>query len=554
MINKNEINNFNQALNKLKLSTENIKEERENLEKNVSYFSEKMKSLKIDEKIRAKNQAIFNLLQNYLSSFQEICLLWEEDFKAKLKEEKFQDDLKNKFIVIIYGKVKAGKSSLGNFIAKNISDENIEFFKYDEAGKDVQKIRKLEDQSFAVDNLECTSSIQGFQSSSLAWIDTPGLFSMTDENGKLARAYIEAADFIIFPLSSEAPQEDKNIKAIKELVEEANKKVTVLITKSDFAEEDECECGSEEGCKLCKNGIIKIVKNKDKKRRKEQEAGVMQELKNIKDKIVGDIFSLSTFTASQALEKGDEELYKESNMDKLYSMFSDVIENKASKFKAQAPRENLEAFKNKLLYAEENSLKSIENSFVTLQNDLEKEKSKMTSYEEESLYFVRTCLESNLSAETLKINKSNSKEILQKLSEKISTEVKKNISENLSKVFSSFEKSFENFQNELSQNFEIKDKTKEISYTTRNRSTWGAFVETVSFGFINMTDSTTHTESIVIGDNSFEVIKAYKDEVKNSMEKLVKTAFAETRNELFKNVEALISLVQNNISTLKSNM
>lgn len=553
MVNTNKINNFNQSLNKLKLSTENVDKERKNFKNEAENFSEKIAKLELDKSIKEKNENIASILEGNLAFIKGICQAWKKDFDAKLKEEKFQDDLKNNFLVIVYGKVKAGKSSLGNFIAENSPDENIEFFKYDEAGKEenIQKLTELNEKTFAVDNLECTSSIQGFRTSSLAWIDTPGLFSMTEENGKLARTYIEAADFIIFPLSSEAPQEMENIKAIKELIEQANKKVTVIITKSDFAEEDECECGSEEGCEKCKEGIIKIYKNKDEQRRKMQEAGVLEELKNVQSMLVGDIFSLSAFTAKEALKNGDEELYEKSNMDKFYSMFIDVIENKASKFKAQAPRENLQAFKDKLLFSEENSLKTIENSLLTLQNDLDEESKKMDKFKEESLYFARTSLENHLSAATLNINKSNSQEELQKLSEKINEEVKKNISENLSKVFSSFEKSFESFQNNLSQNFEIKDKTKEISYSTSSRSAWGAFVETVSFGLINMTDSTSHSRTVVIGDNSYEVIKAFKDEMRTNMEKLVKEAFAKTKNELFENVEELIMLISSYINSLK---
>lgn len=554
MINTNEINNFNQALKKLKLSTENIDKDRKNFKNKIENFSGEISKLEIDKSIKEKNENIACILEGNLAFIKGICQAWKKDFDAKLKEEKFQDDLKNNFVVIIFGKVKAGKSSLGNFIAANSPDKNIEFFKYDEAGKEesIKKLTELDENSFAVDNLECTNAIQGFKYSSLAWIDTPGLFSMTDENEKLAKAYIEAADFIIFPLSSEAPQEMENVKAIKELIEQANKKVTVIITKSDFPEEDECECASEKGCEKCKKGIIKTYKNKSDKRRKEQEVGVLQELKDIKSNLVGDIFSISAFTAKEALKKGDEELYKGSNMDKFYSMFIDVIENKASKFKAHAPSENLQAFKNKILYSEQNSLKTIEDSLLKLQDDLDDEKRQMDNFEKESLYFARTYIESLLSAQSSNINKSNSQAKFQEINKKINEEVKKNISENLSKVFQSFDASFENFQNELSQNFEIKDKTKEISYSTKSRSFFGAIVETVSLGLINMTDSTSHSETFVIGDNSYEVIKAFKDEENKIMEKFIKEAFSTTKNDLFTNIENLINSIKTQINALKA--
>ena len=33
----------------------------------------------------------------------------------------------------------------------------------------------------------------------MAWIDTPGLGSMVEENGELAKEYIQSADYNIYP-------------------------------------------------------------------------------------------------------------------------------------------------------------------------------------------------------------------------------------------------------------------------------------------------------------------------------------------------------------------
>ena len=47
---------------------------------------------------------------------------------------------------------------------------------------------------FDVDVEESTSAIQGFELGGMTWIDSPGLGSVTERNGNLARQYTESAD------------------------------------------------------------------------------------------------------------------------------------------------------------------------------------------------------------------------------------------------------------------------------------------------------------------------------------------------------------------------
>ena len=58
---------------------------------------------------------------------------------------------------------------------------------------------------FRVGATEATSSIQGFSLDGLTWIDSPGLHSINQENGDLAKDYVEHADLILYTMKSDSP-------------------------------------------------------------------------------------------------------------------------------------------------------------------------------------------------------------------------------------------------------------------------------------------------------------------------------------------------------------
>ncbi len=193
---------FYESLNDISIINNSVDEKRELVKKYVYSFNSNIQNLKVDENIKKQNKDISNLLEETINIIKYSSENWLKDFDKMIELEKFRSDLSNYFIVIIFGKVKAGKSSLGNFIAKNkLDSQKVDFFKYDEAGKKqaIKKLEEIESDSFATNNLECTVEIQGFKLDGMAWIDTPGLGSMVKENGDLAKEYIHSADYIIYP-------------------------------------------------------------------------------------------------------------------------------------------------------------------------------------------------------------------------------------------------------------------------------------------------------------------------------------------------------------------
>ncbi len=128
--------------------------------------NKKIENLTTDKNLQNQNNEIGKLLNLTIGNLKDSSKEWADKFNNILEKEKFRSDLENYFIVIIFGKVKAGKSSLGNFIAEHRpKSEKVSFFKYDEAGKEksIKKLEEIEEDSFDTNNLECTSNIQGFK-------------------------------------------------------------------------------------------------------------------------------------------------------------------------------------------------------------------------------------------------------------------------------------------------------------------------------------------------------------------------------------------------------
>ena len=163
---QSSLNHYYKALESISVSTPDVEEKRDELKTIVDDFYRYTKGISVDKKIAQQNEELATLLDSTVGNIKKSTSIWVEHFNTMIEKEKFRSELKNYFIVIIFGKVKAGKSSLGNFIAQNkLESQKTKYFKYDEAGKE-QAIAKLEEidenDGFATANLECTVEIQGF--------------------------------------------------------------------------------------------------------------------------------------------------------------------------------------------------------------------------------------------------------------------------------------------------------------------------------------------------------------------------------------------------------
>ena len=593
-----KLEDFYKSLKDIKLINNSVDEKRELVKKYVSNFNANIQNLRIDENIKKQNKEISNLLEETINLIKLVSNDWLKNFDEMIEREKFRSDLSNYFIVIIFGKVKAGKSSLGNFIAKNkLESQKVEFFKYDEAGKKqaIKKLEEIEEDSFATNNLECTVEIQGFKLDGMAWIDTPGLGSMVKENGDLAKEYIQSADYIIYPTSSDSPLQLDEREQLKELFEQ-NKKVSICITKSDYKDEDECECGSEDGCENCNGGMVKVLKNKRLSKREGQEKFVKEEIYKLipKDKeyILGDIFSISTHTAKKGLDSSDNELFEDSNIPKFYELLTDVIKDKASKLKADTPYEGLKSFIDfnilgSDIIKQNSSIKNIKLELESLEQVIRESQERFEILKENSSNDLVSEIEFIISKYSSEINKSNSKEMFLQIDSEINKKMFEIIEKNISEILNNFDASFKSLSTTFSSNeFIIEDVYESIKVDTSSRNkkigagilgliaTVGAGIATGGASLVVQAAATIvaggvasyaggklgefsgsiDEEKEVIGDNKEQVLQKFKTSRLLHYEKIAQGMYNEMQNLFFVPLEKSMDEIKSNLNQFEQNI
>ena len=593
-----KLEDFYKSLKDIKLINNSVDEKRELVKKYVSNFNANIQNLRIDENIKKQNKEISNLLEETINLIKLVSNDWLKNFDEMIEREKFRSDLSNYFIVIIFGKVKAGKSSLGNFIAKNkLESQKVEFFKYDEAGKKqaIKKLEEIEEDSFATNNLECTVEIQGFKLDGMAWIDTPGLGSMVKENGDLAKEYIQSADYIIYPTSSDSPLQLDEREQLKELFEQ-NKKVSICITKSDYKDEDECECGSEDGCENCNGGMVKVLKNKCLSKREGQEKFVKEEIYKLipKDKeyILGDIFFFFFHTAKKGLDSSDNELFEDSNIPKFYELLTDVIKDKASKLKADTPYEGLKSFIDfnilgSDIIKQNSSIKNIKLELESLEQVIRESQERFEILKENSSNDLVSEIEFIISKYSSEINKSNSKEMFLQIDSEINKKMFEIIEKNISEILNNFDASFKSLSATFSSNeFIIEDVYESIKVDTSSRNkkigagilgliaTVGAGIATGGASLVVQAAATIvaggvasyaggklgefsgsiDEEKEVIGDNKEQVLQKFKTSRLLYYEKIAQGMYNEMQNLFFVPLEKSMDEIKSNLNQFEQNI
>lgn len=198
-------------------------------------------SLKADHPLRI-------LQRDAIERVKQVFNSWDKGIKALDTHARFKERLGDSLLIFVYGKVKAGKSSLGNYVARGCTTPPAlqagqagapAFFVQEGSGL----TEKVSDDSirrsgaFKVGEAETTSAIQGFQLPGLTWVDSPGLHSKHGENGELAQKYVDAADMILYLTSSIAPCKRSDLIELQALGRKEHN-LAVLITGSDRWIED----------------------------------------------------------------------------------------------------------------------------------------------------------------------------------------------------------------------------------------------------------------------------------------------------------------------------
>jgi predicted GTPase len=286
-----------------------------------------------------------------VSDIADLVSEWQQKIKNAERHTNFRERYGDSLLVFVYGKVKAGKSSFGNFIAygktdpSNIDIESAEplpkFFIEETTAKTeaTNQATMASQRQFGVGRTETTSAIQGFCLPGLTWVDSPGLHSKTEANGKLAQDYVDAADLVLFLSHSNAPGRRSDLQEIQNLGLK-NHTLAVVITGSDTYEEDEDDAGN----------LIKTLRMKSDEDREAQKHYVQQELNNIAKEIAlqhpgtksllkeAKAFSVSAWFAEQSDELNSWDI---SGMSNFVSFIAKTAQGRGIKIKKARPLENL---------------------------------------------------------------------------------------------------------------------------------------------------------------------------------------------------------------------
>ena len=310
----------------------------------------------LDKLVRRLEVELTNGYQTWINSVDK--LRKKMDWRGK-------DERDQTLIIFVYGAVKAGKSSLGNYIAHGHSDPAevsrsaaIYFLDAIAQSPDQLNIARgalTNTGKLGVDFLEATSTIQGFRLPGLTWVDSPGLHSKTAENGDLAAHYVDAADLVLYVMSADSPGRRTEMNTLAELIN-LEKPVLVAITRADMCEEDVGENGD-----LIRHWVMRP--NADRRvmesyvRKGFAERCATQGITPLCPEIV-------TLSVKCAEEGGGEE----TGVPALFSQISGVLDQAAT-LKRQAPRAVLQSLVNQVRNGEIGGLTQLRVHLAAARND-----------------------------------------------------------------------------------------------------------------------------------------------------------------------------------------
>lgn len=347
-----------------------LDEKKSEVQQVLSYFADEQFNIirRSDSKIKSEEaRAIFSEYKNTLTEIVNQNKTKHEEYVNGIE---FINKFEETFIVSVFGKVKSGKSYLGNYMMGNafknlntsydkIGDISVNVYdrgKLSTATRLSEMIDETSGQGFGVAATEATSTIQYFRIGGLTWFDTPGIGSITKENEELAEEYIKNSDLVIFSMNSDAAGTRQELSELKDLYE-MNKPMIILLTQSDFVDYDCDDAGN----------IIEVLKPKTDKDRSDVENYVVEEIINqgagrALELSGGKALTISTKLAVEALKSDppDTEQYMGSNMEELVNRLIDITHGKAAELKAQNPKDRFNKLIDDLVISVDDFLKTMQ--------------------------------------------------------------------------------------------------------------------------------------------------------------------------------------------------
>lgn len=480
-----------------------------------------------------------DLCQKQIQQYQKSIAVWKSHVEKYVSGKEFVNQFEKSFLLIVFADVKAGKSTLGNFISGYAfrgtpyehlySKPTCYAYDYTDKSLDCGKETMLPEGCFKEDEIQATASIQYFTLyKGLTWVDTPGIHSLTTEYEELAKEYVKFADLILFLTPSNNPIKQDEAYEIRKLIQ-CDKPLLITITKSDLTTK-----------KVINGKLCTVLEAKTSEGRKQQEEYTETEIKKMgKNSMFSQnrYISISTRLAKKALEDQNEQKFIESNMPSFFEQIGSIISEKAIELKMKRPKDALNTVVDELLQGNEKEdfigVIQLEQNIQAVIADITRQCEKM--------HHLKSIILENAKAEirnrmyTVLYQGKSSGMLLQKevIGEKMGTLISEVLNQEISKIIGM---EISNFQETHIANAHVvidvdyKKKTQTIQYEMqegreRKRSPKG-FIEHVQswFGkeFTEFSVKTiTKTREIEIGDNFNEYVESVWNDSLLSIEAII---------------------------------
>lgn len=323
----------------------------------------KSQSAMLQEANNVGDTAVDKALHQVFSDLQEMIEHWQERAEERRKSQNFMHEHEKYLVVMVFGAVKSGKSTLGNFLAgrewlkapfdnvyKHIPPTE---FKTQEQARETGGLTTDADGRtwFKEGVIDTTGDIQYFTLSGLRWFDSPGTGAIEKDDDKrnmeeMVKEYLKYVDFCVFLINSSEPGLMDDMKYIK-CLERAEQEALIVITKSDT---ETCDVDLETG-ELITKKTAKTPEN-----RHMQETDMCKRLHKEYPELDSERYhamSLSTYLAQEALKDQDEKEYEDSHLDLFMQRLASKAKGNVVALKMKGPKRALNQFLRELTEGDE---------------------------------------------------------------------------------------------------------------------------------------------------------------------------------------------------------
>jgi len=522
----------------------------------------------------AEENKLTALANRQIEQYNKTIFSWKKAVERYVSGKEFVNKFEKSLLLIVFADVKAGKSSLGNFISgyafKDTPYGDLyskpDCFSFDYTNKELEcgKETKLKEGYFVEDEIQATASIQYFTLfDGLTWVDTPGIHSLTTEYEELAKQYVKYADLILFLTPSNNPMKQDEAVEIRKLIK-CDKPLLIAITKSDSS------------TMTVKDGkVVKVLAPKTSENRALQEKHLEDEVTVITKEEGGGLsqnkyISVSTKVAKEAMMRNDEEMFEKSNFPDFFRQIGTIISERSVELKMKRPHDELNLVIDELISGSDISgFSGIDELTQNISDAIEAvalQKKRFLMLRSEIISESKTEIMNRIYSmltERKFSSDMNNDAVSAEVSSLISEVLNQKISEIIAYEIDDFNYAQTARAEKISLSGSFRKKTKDIDYEVREvknrtRDPKG-IIEHIQhfFGkeFTELTVKTrTRTKTIEVGDNFNEYAESVWNDSQQVLEKTVDTEIQSVIEQYCGSLEDTFLKIKNDLIALKTSI